>query len=285
MMSQSPAPREVTISARDGYPLAATLFGGAGERSRVVIINSATAVPRRFYRHFAAALAEAGYTALTYDYRGVGDSRPDRLRGFPATARDWVLEDMAGVVDWVTREFGPDRVFLVGHSFGGQMAGMLDDPAAIHGMVTMSAQSGHWRLQGGEQKIVVWAHTHITLPLLSALLGYMPMRAVGAGEDLPSQVATEWAKWCRHPDYVLGDPTMPLERFKRFTAPVLAYSFGDDKWGTPPSVEAMMRAYPNVERRHVEPIDVGLSSIGHLGFFKPGSRVLWEDAIAWLDER
>ena len=282
-MSQSRDLREITIPARDGYPLAARVFGGASRPVRIVVINSATAVPQHFYRHFAAALAEVGYTALTYDYRGVAKSRPEKLKGFEAKARDWALQDMTGVVDWVAAELKPERVFLVGHSFGGQVAGMYDRPASIDGMVTMSAQSGHWRLQGGEQKLVVWAHTHLTLPLLSNVLGYMPMSAVGAGEDMPAGVALEWARWCRHPDYILGDRTLPLDRFRNFTAPVLAYSFGDDKWGTPRSVDAMMRAYPNVERRHVEPSEVGLGSIGHLGFFKPQSEVLWNDTLNWLD--
>jgi len=249
----------------------------------VVIINSATAVPQRFYRHFASALADAGSTAITYDYRGIARSGPNRLKGFRATARDWALQDLPGVLDWVADDLRPEKILLVGHSFGGQVAGMYDRPAVIDGMVTMSAQSGHWRLQGAEQKLVVWLHTHVTLPLLSRLMGYMPMSTVGAGEDMPAGVALEWARWCRHPDYILGDRTLPLDRFQNFAAPVLAYSFGDDKWGTPRSVEAMMRAYPNVERRHVEPSEVGLVSIGHLGFFKPQSKALWNDTIEWLD--
>ena len=64
---------------------------------------------------------------------------------------------------------------------------------------------------------------------------------------------------------------------------MLAYSFGDDAWGTPASVDAMMSAYPNVERRHVERGDMGLDRIGHVGFFRPESRPLWADMIAWLD--
>jgi predicted alpha/beta hydrolase len=112
----------------------------------------------------------------------------------------------------------------------------------------------------------------------------MPWSLLGSGEDLPKNAALEWAAWCRNRKYILGDTTLPLERYQRFTAPVLAYSFGDDKWGTPRSVDKMMRAYPNLERRHVEPADVGLARIGHVGYFKPASLRLWEDTIAWFDE-
>jgi predicted alpha/beta hydrolase len=251
---------------------------------KLVLINSATGVPRRFYRHFAAALTEACYTVVTYDYRGVGDSRPQSLRGLVARVRDWVTLDMAGLVDWVADLHKPRKLFLVGHSVGGQLAGMLDNSGRIDGMLTISAQSGYWGYQGGGQKVMVWIHAYLTLPMLSRLFGYMPWSLVG-GEDLPKDAALEWARWCRDPEYLLGDSTLPLERYAQFAAPVLAYSFGDDNWGTARSVDAMMRAYPTLERRHLQPADVGLHAIGHFGYFRPESKPLWDEAVIWLDEQ
>lgn len=271
------------VPARDGYALAATLFRPAGEARRAVLISSATAVPRGFYRRFATALAEAGYLAVTYDYRGIGDSKPRSLRGFPARMRDWGLLDMAGVIDWLYDSEPLERLFLVGHSVGGQVAGLLDKPELVHAMVTLSAQSGYWKLQGAEQKLTTAFHVHVTLPLFARTWGYVPWSWFGAAEDLPPGVAREWSGWCRNPGYLLGDPSLPLERYHRFTAPVLAYSIGDDKWGRPKAVEALMRAYPNVERRHVEPAAAGLDAIGHFGFFRADASGLWPDLIAWLD--
>ena len=274
-----------TIPARDGYRLAATIFRrGSGKAKRVAIVSSATAVPRRFYANYAAALANAGYVAISYDYRGIGESRPERLRGFDATVRDWALKDMAGVVDWASETFRPDRLFMVGHSVGGQVTGLLDNSERIDAMLTMSAQSGYWGVQGGEQKAVVGFHVYVTLPMLSNLLGYMPWSWVGSAEDLPKGAAIEWSRWCRHPDYLLGDATLPLERYQEFTAPVLAYSIDDDKWGTSRSVDRMMSAYPNVERRHLEPASVGLPSLGHFGYFRKPASAAWEEGIAWLDD-
>lgn len=282
--SPADAGSNLSVAARDGYPLAATLYG-RDTSSRWIIIHGATAVGRRFYRRFAAYLADAGYQVLTYDYRGVGGSRPDQLRGFEASMRDWALLDMAGVVDWVRSQYELERLLFVGHSFGGQAAGLLDSADGVDGMITLSAQSGHWRLQGGEQKLAVAFHVYVTLPLLSAALGYMPWSWLGASEDLPKGVALEWSRWCRHPRYLLGDASLPLGRYATFTAPVLAYSLGDDKWGTPAAVDAMMSAYPNLERRHVEPSAIGLRGLGHFGYFREGSEPLWRDAVAWLNER
>ena len=239
-------------------------------------------MPQRFYRHYANAIAEAGFCALTYDYRGIGGSRPRSLRGFNAQMRDWALLDMAGVLDWVRSELHPERIYMVGHSVGGQVAGLLEDSAAIDAMLTLSAQNGHWRLQGGEQKLTVAFHMHVTFPLLAYGFGYLPWSRFGASEDLPKGVALEWSRWCRDRDYLLGDDSLPLHRYVDFKAPVLAYSIDDDKWGTPAAVDAMMSAYPNVERRHIDPSHHGLQSLGHFGYFRPEARAAWAAGIAWL---
>ena len=273
----------IRIPSTDDYPLAASVYGDRDEQ--LVIINSATAVPRRFYRYYAAALATAGFRVITFDYRGIGESRPASLRGFKVRSRDWVFGDMAGVLRFARKAYKPRKLFLVGHSVGGQLAGLLEDADAIDGMLTMSAQSGHWRYQGGEQKWLAALHVYVTLPVSAHLFGYVPWSRMGSAEDLPKGVALDWSRWCRNRKYVLGDNSLPLERYQSFTAPVLAYSIDDDKWGTRRAVDAMMQAYPNLERRHIIPEEHGIEQLGHFGFFRPGASALWQDGIDWLQAR
>ncbi|MEP3245744.1 MAG: alpha/beta fold hydrolase [Sneathiella sp.] len=269
---------DFTLPANDGYTLAATLYEAEPASHRVVVINSATAVPRQFYTTFARYLVREGFSVVTYDYRGIGGSRPKKMRGFSARIRDWALEDMTGVLNWVRANKNPEKLHLIGHSFGGQTAGLLEKADDIDSMLTLSSQSGYWRLQGGEQKFTVLIHTWFTMPLITSLLGYIPF----GGQQLPGKVAREWAGWCRNRLYLLGDKTLPLERFKAFTAPVLAYSIDDDKWGTARSVDAMMGAYPNMKRRHIAAADQGLKSLGHFGFFRRNAEPFWADVSAWL---
>jgi predicted alpha/beta hydrolase len=194
-----------TVPARDGYPLAVRRYPGG---RRVVVVNSATAVPQQFYRAYAQRLVAAGYTVLTYDYRGVGDSRPASLRGFEGSTTDWGLLDMAAVVD-VATDLAGGPVSLVSHSVGGQLAGLLDRPDAVRSMLSVSSQSGYWRLQGGGQKAAVALHVHLTLPVLARVFGYVPWSRFSAAEDLPREAALQWARWCRHPRYLLGDQSLP----------------------------------------------------------------------------
>ena len=272
---------ERRIDAR-GFELAASVFEAPGSDT-VVLVNAATGVPRQFYKHFAANLREHGWTTITWDYRGIGGSAPQSLRGFDACMRDWALLDMQAVVGWLSTELRPRRIFAVGHSFGGQGLGLIETPERITAMVGVSAQSGYWGVQGGAEKYRACVAVTVLIPVLTRMFGYFPWSRFAAGEDLPAGVALEWARWCRNRDYLLGDATLPLQRYEAFDAPVLAYSIDDDDWGTPRAVDDMMRAYANVTRRHIVPADYGLAKIGHMGFFRKGSEAVWDEVIAWLE--
>ena len=265
-----------------GCTLAASVFEHSGADT-VALVNAATGVPRQFYKHFAAYLCEHGWTTVTYDYRGIGGSAPPDLRGFDARMRDWALFDMQAVLEWLSTETRPRRIFSVGHSFGGQGIGLIETPQRITAMVGVSAQSGYWGVQGGAEKYRARFAVTVLIPVLTRLFGYFPWSRFAPGEDLPAGVALEWARWCRHRDYLLGDQALPLERYDAFGAPVLAYSIEDDDWGTPRAVDDMMRAYANVTRRHLVPADYGIDKLGHMGFFRQGSEAIWDETIAWLD--
>ena len=266
-----------------GHTLAASVFEAPGSDT-VVLVNAATGVPRQFYKYFAAYFRDNGWTTVTYDYRGIGESAPPSLRGFTVCMRDWALIDIPEVIDWVSSEFRPRRLFAVGHSFGGQGIGLIERPQRITAMVGVSAQSGYWGVQGGAEKYRARFAVTVLIPVLTRLFGYFPWSRFAAGEDLPAGVALEWARWCRDRNYLLGDETLPLGRYDAFAAPILAYSIEDDDWGTAPAVDDMMRAYRDVTRRHLVPADYGLDKIGHMGFFRSGSEAIWDEVIAWLED-
>jgi predicted alpha/beta hydrolase len=104
---------EITLPATDRYPLAATLYLPRGAKRHAVLINSATAVPRKLYRGFAGYLAQRGCAVLTYDYRGTSESRPQArtgnkpksLGGFKASMSDWAALDITAAVSWMRERY------------------------------------------------------------------------------------------------------------------------------------------------------------------------------------
>lgn len=280
------AVRELQIPARDGHPLAASLYEPRGRRSGTVIINSATAVSRRYYKGFASYLAERGFRVVTYDYRGVGESKPETLRGFEASMTEWGTLDFAGVLDYAdewAREGEP--IYVVGHSVGGQIIGLAPNNARIDAIVGVGAQSGDLRLWPLATRTMLGLKMRALFPI-TATFGYLPESFLG--EALPRGVADQWAGWALTPGYFFGTSDAPREGFERVTAPILAITIDDDDLAPDAAVCALASAYTNarVWRRTIRPEDHRAKKIGHFGLFKSRFRSsLWREIGLWLDAR
>jgi len=273
----------VEIQARDGVPLAATLFRPRDDNGRAVLVHAATGVKRGFYARFAVHLAAAGFTVLTFDYRGIGDSRPGSLRNFPARMRDWAQQDAAGALDFLEKQTAGAKLLCVGHSFGGNGLGVAPGIERYAAALFVGAQSGYWRHWKGAGLPAMWLVTHVLLPSMSSTLGYFPMKALGQGEDLPGGVASEWAGWCRHPEYAAG--VVGAEGYARLTAPIRSYWVSDDRYAPRPAAEALFELYPNAAAKELVEVDAAAhgGGIGHFGFFRDRFRdSLWRDAAGWL---
>ncbi len=278
---------DFTLPARDGFPLAATLFESAVKpRKGVVLINSATAVKRTFYAKFATWLATQGYDVVTYDYRGIGGSRPKgSFRDFTGTLTQWGMEDFAGALEWTRRERGVDRVLLIGHSVGGQLMGLAHNADKISAAFCVASQSGEWRLWptfAGKARMALYMFA--LLPAVGAALGYVPGK-LGMGEDLPNTVAREWARWCRTRGYLLGDDGSRRALYDRIKAPILAMSFTDDTYAPKETVDAWLGFFPHAAttHKHLAPSDSGAKAVGHFGFFRASAeQTLWPHAAQFL---
>jgi predicted alpha/beta hydrolase len=278
---------DVRFPARDGRPLAGTLFP-AREPAGSVVVASAMGVRRRLYAAFAEHLAQGGLTTLTFDYRGIGGSRDGPLRRCDAELHDWGERDLAGAFAWMRERHPSHPLQLVAHSVGGQVFGLVED-APVAGAVFVGSQSGSWRLWRGPARAAMFAVWHLVLPALARTLGYVPMKALGQGEDLPAGVAREWARWGRRDAYVwsYAGPRGGMG-FTRWNGPLRAYAISDDAYAPRAGVEALVAMYTRaaVELRVVRPEDVGAERIGHFDVFKPRFReTIWSDVRATLLRR
>src|SRR3546814_1020853 len=111
----------------------------------LVIINAATGVLARYYHRYAAFLAGRGFDAITYDYRGIGDSRPPRLKGCGYRWREWGTQDFAAVLDAAEQRAGGRPVMVVGHSIGGFLPGLAPRLERCSAVLTVGAQYAYWR--------------------------------------------------------------------------------------------------------------------------------------------
>ncbi|MGF1510411.1 MAG: alpha/beta fold hydrolase [Myxococcota bacterium] len=267
----------IEIPTVDRSVLGATRVSGSG--LGYVVIAGATAVPHRFYRSLAVWLAErTRATVLSFDYRGVGASKRGPLRSSEIGCRDWAL-DLASVIRYAAAR-GPTVV--VGHSSGGHAFGMTDAHQQTLGLYTFGSGAAWHGYMKPAEAIKVWTLWNVLGPPLVGLRGYMPMRLVGLGEDLPKGVYRDWRRWSGFPNYFFDDPNAEfVSEFGRVRVPVVGVSSTDDAWAPPQSVDAFMGHYPRYTPVVVRPEDIR-RPIGHMGYARSACRALWDPLAEWV---
>ena len=280
-----------TLAADDGTPLSVRFFEPAeGDARRgAVVIGGAMGVRQDYYGAFAEWLAQQGYRVATFDYRGMGESPPlaGTLRGFRADLFDWAA-DTDTVIEALAARSGDTPIYLIGHSLGAQLPGLLRHRDRLAGLLSIAAGSGYWRDNAPQLKRMVLYFWHVLVPVGTALFGYFPGKRIGKVGNLPKGVVLQWRKWCMHPRYHVGaEGAAVRERFAAARFPVVALSITDDELMTERGTQVLIDCYANAPRRieRISPVDVQARRIGHFGFFrKQFQSTLWQRTAHWLDE-
>jgi dienelactone hydrolase len=127
----TPAPaasESVSFQTEDGLTIRGHLFGD-GETA-VILCHMRPSDQSSWYP-FAEELAASGYTALTFDFRGYGESEGDQ----ELSKIDLDVEAAVGAM----RERGNERIYLVGASMGGTASLMVAAREEVAGVVAVSA--------------------------------------------------------------------------------------------------------------------------------------------------
>ncbi len=270
----------VVIGCSDGLALRGHFWSAEGRSNGSVIINPATGVAARYYHYYARFLAEHGFDALTYDYRGIGLSRPERLRGCGYRWRDWGERDFDAALLFMEGQRPGQPLDVVGHSIGGFLPGLAAHADRVGRMLAVGAQYGNWRDYAPAHRLRLFVKWHLLMPAAAALAGYFPGRRLGWLEDLPKGVALDWAfqrGW--------SDPHSAAKAFGNFRAPILSLTVTDDEIGTVPAIRRGLSHYRNadVEEVLLTPDELGFAQIGHFDLFHARHATgFWLDTLLWL---
>ena len=279
----------LTLKSDDGVSLAARLYRNEASPKAAVLIGGAMGVRQDYYAPFAAWLAAQGYWVMSFDYRGMGDSRTPAharsLRGLDADLFDWA-HDYDAAIDALLARAGDVPLYLIGHSLGAQLPGLLRNRGRVAGMVSVAAGSGYWRDNAPQLKRFVLYFWHLLVPLATALCGYFPGKRIGKVGDLPRGVILQWRRWCLAPRYHVGAEGEPVRiQFEQVRFPVVALSITDDELMTERGTRVLVDCYANAPRRieRISPADVKAKRIGHFGFFRDQFQSsLWARSVALL---
>ncbi len=275
----------ITLTAADGVRIAARVYEPDGPVEGSVVIGGAMGVRQAFYAGFAQWLARQGWRVTTFDYRGSGDSAPPKLRGFRADLFDWT-RDYEAAIDHAHAALPGAPLYLVGHSLGAQLPGLLTNQHKVSGLLSIAAGSGYWRENAPQLKRVVPWFWFVLVPLATRLCGYFPGRSLRKVGDLPAGVVLQWRKWCLNPRYSVGaEGELARRSYARARFPVLALSISDDELMTLQGTHSLVALYENAPRevQRIAPAELSVRRIGHFGPFRSEHEdKLWPRMAEWL---
>jgi len=293
-------PTKISFTASDGYPLVGTLYepSTASAPSRVALVNCGAGIPASYYARFADWLADADIPTFTYDYRGIGQSRPSSLVRFSASVEDWGSKDCAAAILTLSERYPGASISVVGHSIGCFLTGFVNWTPAIDRMLFVAPHTGFYGDYAQKWRPLMWFAWHFLMPAVTRACGYFPGRLLRLPEDLPRGVAIEWANR-RRPEFwwnlKRADGAIDadqrdrlLDRFAAFRGAVLAIRASDDAFSTLAGAKRVASLYSNLEWHDIEVRSApGASTrVGHFGFFRSSSRrSLWPIALEWLRDQ
>jgi len=281
-------PTSFSISTGNGYELSGNCYEPGVALVAGVVIAPAMAVHQTFYASFAQYLAQQGFRVWTFDYHGVGDSRPNAMRACVADVSSWVCNDFNSVVKYASDELVGLPLFVLGHSIGGLITPLLPSVGHLSGVINIAVGSGAKRhLQPDKQRSTPWLW-HLVSPVLCFIFGYFPGARIGLFGDIPRRAMTQWRGWCLNSDYLLGAEPAAKEAYAALSCPMLSLFFADDELLQESGARWLHGAYSQaqLEYRVINAADLGVSRIGHFGFFKSRQGLsLWPIVSDWLGQR
>lgn len=278
--------KSIDILTEDNYSLSVHIFEPGNPERKILLINSATGVKQQIYFSFAQFFSEQGFTVVTYDYRGIGLSKPHKMKGFEASMRIWGTKDYKAVTTYIKTNFSDYQKFCLGHSVGALILGMNKDSEMFEEFVFVGTQNAFVGNLKFRTKIEAYLGFGIAQPLSTRLLGYFPANWFGLGESLPSGSAFDWRTLILNK----RSTNKLFEKSENYSKNILQKVFvvraEDDVWLTEKGVRSLLEdTYPNLKPtyRLIKTSESEKNEIGHINFFRSYNKKLWNIILKELN--
>ena len=272
------------IRTKDGRIICATCFHPLESNGKNIIVAPAANLTQREYRSFAVYFQQLGYNVFTFDYRGVGDSAPNQLKGFDARLQQWAVQDTDAVIRYVKTSFPTKELIYIGHGIGGELIGLAQASQYINKLVLASSSLSCKRLWSwkGQMRITL---LNAIGRISNKWLGYFPGNRLGLARNLPNGVVNEWADWCDKPNGLFD--VFPDNNYRKLNIPLFAFSFSND-WKTPEKgVQGLLSYFSSasITWYHDHPHNQGLKNGQQSCFFDLKLKdTLWKKLEQWINE-
>ena len=152
--------------------------GTRANQRTAVLFNCGGGVPASPLRAgLARYIAANGYPFLTYDYRGIGASRPASLRTLHAGVEDWSEFDCGGAIAYLRSSYRAAELVGMAHSLGALLIGGAPNVAEISRFVFIGAHTGYYKDYLRRYRLPMAVLWHGVMPIMTRAFGVISYAA------------------------------------------------------------------------------------------------------------
>lgn len=271
---------KITITCSDHYHLSARFYPTQVQSTLdPILICPATGITKTFYHAFAEWLNTQGYSVMSFDFRGIGESLHGKLKDSTASIQEWGQLDLPAAIDALLNKTNAEQVYIIGHSAGGQLLGIAPNHSKVKKLIAIAGSTGHVKHLKGRTKVLAPVMFKLIFPLSRIIKGYGTTKFIGMGENLPKDVAKQWAEFCGKPGYIMNavGKTIFEDFHTDIRTPITSLWATDDEIATNTNVKDFLALYPHTKTEMIEiiPAQYQHKQIGHMLMFKKSHQNLW----------
>jgi predicted alpha/beta hydrolase len=246
---------ELNIVSSDGVRHTARIALSSAPLAPVFLCLPAMGASADYYQPFAARMAADGVgTSVLLDLRGQGRSSARARQGDQFGYREILELDLPQAIETLRIVFRSRRLYLAGHSLGGQLGLILSARlrAAFDGLVLIAAGTAYWRDWPRRDRPRAWAAT-AAIRAASRVLPWYPGRSLGFGGNQPRRLMRDWSRVARKGVYRPEGSSFDYERAAQdIRLPVLSIGVRGDPVAPPSAREALLGRAPRARVRRIE---------------------------------
>lgn len=265
-------PDTFEIAASDGHRFGCTLHAADDPSAPLLLFMPAMGTRARYYNGFGAAMAQAGVSFASCDWRGMDTSSVRASRRTDFGYRQLVEDDIPAAITALRGKLPNAPLWIGGHSLGGQLGAMVAAraPGEVQGLVIIAAGTVHFRAWTGRTGLRMLFFTQ-TAAVISRVIGHFPGKRLGFAGREARGVIRDWAAVGRSGRYRAAGSRFDYEAaMKRVDKPVLAIGFEKDHLSPYRATEALLGKLGGTRRRHLRwsAADSGGVALDHFSWAK-----------------
>jgi len=274
---------QIIVQLKDHSKLSITIYRATTPTAPILVLYPAFGVKATYYARFAQQLSEVGITVVTTDLRGHGLSsvRPDANNyGFLE-----MIIDLKAVSDNLKTKSPNQKIYLLGHSLGGQVACLTvaKYSNSYDGLAIIGSPNVYYKGWSGFHYYRRKIGLHL-LPIIGRIIAVLPKFKIGGYYTTQTQMQ-EWGYTGKTGNYkVVGDNFDYEQAMTEVKIPILAIDIEGDLMAPKAAIANLYQKFKKAST--LSTLTLTKSSthpkLSHINWPRTADKVMVETIKEWI---